>query len=124
MEKTFAKVEELADAVKDYVNTRMESVKLSAAEKSSAIIANVIAVFVVAVVFIFFIIFAGMALAFGLGAWLGSTWLGFLIVAALYLLLGIIVWFARGKIIRMPVMNSMIQQLFVKEEEEDDYEKN
>ncbi len=124
MEKTFAKVEDLADTIKDYVNTRMEYVKLSAAEKSSAVIANVIAVFAVAIVFIFFIIFAGMALAFGLAAWLGSTWLGFLIVAALYLLLGVIVWVARGKIIRMPVMNSMIQQLFVNEEEEDDYEKN
>lgn len=124
MEKAFAKVEELADTIKDYVNTRLESVKLSAAEKSSAVIANVIAVFVVAVVFIFFIIFAGMALAFGLGVWLGSTWLGFLIVACLYLVLGIAVWLARGKIIRMPVMNSMIQQLFKNEEEEEEYEKN
>ena len=95
MEKAFAKVEELVDTIKDYVNTRMESVKLSAAEKSSAVIANIIAVFVVAVVFIFFIIFAGMALAFGLGVWLGSTFFCFFFFSALYLLLGVIVWFAR-----------------------------
>jgi energy-coupling factor transporter transmembrane protein EcfT len=124
MEKAFAKVEELADTIKDYVNTRMESVKLNAAEKSSAVIANIIAAFVVAVVFIFFIIFAGAALGFGLGAWLGKTWLGFLIVAYLYLVLGIIVWLARGKIIRLPIMNALIQQLFTNEEEEEDYEKN
>ncbi len=124
MEKAFAKVEELADTIKDYVNTRIESVKLNAAEKSSAVIANIIAGVIVAVVFIFFAIFAGAALSFGLGVWLGSTWLGFLIVACFYLLLGIVVWFARGKIIRLPIMNALVQQLFKNDDEEDEYEKD
>ena len=43
MEKTFAKVEELVGNVKEYVNTRIESVKFNAAEKSSIVIANVVA---------------------------------------------------------------------------------
>ena len=84
MEKAFAKVEEMAGNVKEYINTRMESVKLSAAEKSSGLIANAIAGLAVAVVFFFFIIFAGIALSFGLGEWIGKTWAGFLIVALLY----------------------------------------
>lgn len=124
MEKAFARVEELADTIKDYVNTRIESVKLNAAEKTSAVIANVLAGIVVALVFFFFIIFASIALSFGLGEWIGKTWAGFLIVAFLYLLMGIIVWAARGKIIRMPIMNALIQQLFKNEEEDEDYEKD
>jgi fatty acid desaturase len=124
MEKAFARVEELADTIKEYVNTRIESVKLSAAEKSSAVIANVLAGIIVAVVFLFFIVFASLALSFGLGEWIGKTWAGFLIVAGLYLLFGIIVWAARGKIIRLPLMNAMIQQLFKKDEEDEDYEKD
>ena len=55
MEKTFARVEELADTIKEYVNTRIESVKLSAAEKSSAVVANILAGIFVAGVFLFFI---------------------------------------------------------------------
>lgn len=124
MEKTFARVEELADTIKEYVNTRIESVKLSAAEKSSAVVANVLAGIIVAIVFLFFIVFASVALAFGLGEWIGKTWAGFLIVAGLYLLIGIIVWAARGKLIRLPLMNAMIQQLFKKDEEDEDYEKD
>ena len=119
MEKAFAKMEELADTLKEYVNARIGSVKLSIAEKSSVIAANVLAGMVVAVVFFFFIIFAGTALAFGLGEWIGKTWAGFLIVACLYLLIGIIVWTARERIIRLPIMNALIKQLFRNDDEED-----
>ncbi|MEP7254674.1 MAG: phage holin family protein [Ferruginibacter sp.] len=118
MERAFAKIEELADTIKSYVNTRIESAKLTVAEKSSVIIANVAAGIVVAVVFFFFTIFAGIALSFGLGEWIGKTWAGFLIVAFLYLLTGIVIWKARGRIIRLPVMNALIKQLFSNDDEE------
>ena len=124
MEKTFARLEELADTVKEYVNTRIEAVKLSAAEKTSAVMANVLAGVVVALVFVFFVIFASVALSLGLGEWIGKTWAGFLIVAGLYLLIGIVVWMARGKLIRLPLMNAMIQQLSGNNEEEEDHEKD
>ena len=119
MEKAYAKIEELADNVKEYINTRVESVKLTVAEKTSVVIANVVAGMIVAVVFLLFIIFAGTALAFGLSEWIGKTWAGFLIVAGLYLLIGIVIWTAREKIIRLPVMNALIKQLFPNDDEED-----
>ena len=119
MEKVFAKMEELTDSVKEYVNTRVESVKLSVAEKSSALVANLVAGMLVAAVFLFFLIFAGIALALVLGEWTGKMWAGFLIVAGIYLLIGIIVWIAREKIIRLPVMNALIKQFFSTDDEED-----
>lgn len=118
MEKTFAKVEELVGNVKEYVNTRIESVKFNAAEKSSIVIANVVAGLVAAVVFIFFLGFASIALAFWLSNLIGSPWSGFLIVSGFYLLTGIIIWFGRGKFIRMPVMNALISQLFKHDEQD------
>jgi hypothetical protein len=119
MEKAFAKVEELADTIKEYVNTRIEAAKLSAAEKSSAVIANVVAGLIVVAFFMLFVLFCSIALAFGLGEWIGKTWAGFLIMAGLYLLIGIIVWTARVKIIQLPVMNALIKQLFGEDNEED-----
>ena len=118
MEKTFEKAEELASSVKDYLDTRLESVKLSVAEKTSAVLSNVLAGIVVALVFFLFMVMAGAALAFGLGEWLGSTWAGFAIMVGVYLLLGIIVWLARVKIIRLPIMNALIRQLFKNDEED------
>jgi Zn-dependent protease with chaperone function len=124
MEKTFARVEELADSIKEYVNTRIKLAKLSVAEKSSSVIANVLAGIVVAIVFLLFILFASIALSFGLGEWIGKTWAGFLIVGCLYLLIGMIVWFAREKMIRLPVMNAILRQLFRNDEESEDHEKD
>lgn len=119
MEKTFAKVEELADTVKDYVNTRIESAKLGIAEKSSAVIANLVAGLIVITFFLLFFLFGSIALAVGLGGWIGKTWAGFLIMAGFYLLVGIVVWIARVKILQLPVMNALIKQLFGEEDEED-----
>ena len=48
---------ELTENMKEYVNTRIESVKLNIAEKSSVIMANMLAGMVLTVVFFFFVIF-------------------------------------------------------------------
>lgn len=116
MEKAYAKIEELADSAKNYVNTRIESAKLSLAEKGSGLVATLVAALVVAVVFLFFIIFTGIAVALLLGIWIGKLWAGFLIVAGVYLLIAVIVWFARSRLIQLPVMNAMIRQLFGNDE--------
>jgi hypothetical protein len=119
MEKTFEKVEEMAGHVKEYFNNRLASVKLNAAEKTSKIAGKVIAVMVVAVIFLLFMVFASIALAYLLGKWTGEMYQGFLIVAGIYLLSGILIWAAKERWIRLPIMNAMLQQLFKEEEDED-----
>ena len=57
MEKAFTKAEELADTAKEYVNARIESAKLSVAEKTSAVIANLVAGLTVIGVLLLFILF-------------------------------------------------------------------
>jgi ABC-type uncharacterized transport system fused permease/ATPase subunit len=116
MEKVFGRIEDLASSIKEYADLRIENTKLQLAEKTSGVMANFIAGIVVMVVFLHFVIFGSIALSFGIGDFIGKTWAGFLIVAVLYLVIGIIVWFARVKIIRLPIMNSLITQLFSKDE--------
>jgi hypothetical protein len=116
MSELFAHIEELAGNARDYINTRVEVVKLNAAAKVSSVTSNLIAGIIVAVVFVFFLFFGGMAAGFALGEWLGKTYWGFLIVAGLFLLAGIIVWIARERMIRIPIMNAIIQQLFKENE--------
>jgi ABC-type uncharacterized transport system fused permease/ATPase subunit len=118
MENAFAKAEELAGNIKDYIDTRIDGIKLSAAEKTSALVANIAAGSIAIFVFLLFIIFGGIALSFGLGEWIGRTWAGFLIVAFAYLLFGVIIWKLRRKIIQLPVMNALIEQLFKTDDEE------
>lgn len=118
MDNTFAKLEELAGNIKDYINARVDAIKLSAAEKVSWLIANLAAAFIAVFVFLLVLIFSGIALALVLGEWIGKTWAGFLLVAFAYLLFGIIIWKRRRKIIQLPVMNALIEQIFKTGDEE------
>src|ERR1044072_9469396 len=120
MSETLINVEELTDHVKDYITTKVEITKLRLAEKTSLTIGNIIAALVVAVLFLFVILFGSIAGAWALSDWIGKNYAGFLIVAGFYLLVAIIVWFARGKLIRFPVMNAIIKMLHKKDDDEKD----
>lgn len=124
MAEEFSRIETLLEQVKAYVNTRIARFKLSLAEKVSSTVALLIAGLVAVLVFVFFLVFAGIAGALALGAWLGYNWLGFLIVAFLYLLLAAGIWAGRKRLIQVPLMNAIIQNLFSGEEEEETHEKD
>lgn len=119
MNDAFEKIEGLTDHVKEYITTRIEVVKLEVAEKTSLVIGNVIAGVVVAVLFLFVVAFGSIAGAWALSDWIGKRYAGFLIIAGLYLLLGIIIWITRQRIIRLPVMNAIIKQLHKRNQDED-----
>ena len=120
MSDVFEKAEELAGHVKEYVNLKVDAVKLTVAEKTSSLVANLAAGIVVAVMILFVVIFASIAGAIALSEWLANPWAGFLIVAGIYLLIGIITWAGRGRLIRFPVMNAIIQQLYSNDNDKED----
>jgi hypothetical protein len=120
MNETFEKVEGLTEHVKEYVTTKIELAKLRFAEKTSLTVGNLIATVIVVVIFLFVILFGSIAGAWALSDWIGKRYAGFLIVAGCYLLLAIIVWFARHRLIRFPVMNAIIKMLHKKDDDEED----
>jgi xanthosine utilization system XapX-like protein len=120
MEETFAKVEELASHINEYVNIRVDTAKLEVAEKTSSVLANLIAGLIVGVVFLLFFLFVNFSIAYALAGWLGKTWAGFLIVAGFYLLMGLTVWVTRQRILQIPIMKGITNLLFNKENEDEE----
>jgi Putative Actinobacterial Holin-X, holin superfamily III len=112
LQQQYNKAEELVIQLKAYVNTEIALVKLTVAEKLSKAFSGLIALLFVGAFFFFFILFASLALAYVIGAWLDKIWAGFLVVALMYLLIGVIAWYAREKLFRVPLMNAIIRQLF------------
>ncbi|MBL7728911.1 MAG: phage holin family protein [Dinghuibacter sp.] len=119
MEKAFEKAEELAGSIKDYLDTRIEIVKINTAEKTAKVISNVLAGIIVAMILFLVLMLASIALGFGLARYTGNTFTGFLAAAGIYLVIGIIVWFARVRLVRLPVMNALIRELFNNTHEND-----
>ncbi len=119
METLFTRIEELTGHFKEYVDNRIAVVKLRFAEKASAVVAGLLASLAVVFIFVCFIVFASVALAFVLSALIGKMYAGFLIVAGLYLLAAIIIWWGKEKLLRLPIMNAIIQKIFDKEKEDE-----
>lgn len=120
MEETFVKVEEITDNLKEYVEVRVEDAKLRLAERSSGLVANLIARIVVILAFSVALIFLSIALAIALANWWGQMWLGFLVVGGLYILIGWLVWSLRESLIHIPMMNNILTHLTKKSEDDDD----
>jgi hypothetical protein len=112
MEQIISKAEELAGHVKEYVNNHIHAAKLSVAEKTSRAASTFIASLIIAALFIFFLFFSGIALALALSNWIHDPVYGYLLVAGIYLLLAILVFALKRKILQVPIMNSLLQQLF------------
>jgi hypothetical protein len=108
----FSKAEDLFSHIKEYVNNRVDSAKLNVADKTSRIVANGIAILVIVVLSLFFMVFASIAFAHVLGIWTGKLYWGFLIIAGIYLLLAFFIWLGKNKLIRLPIMNAILRQLF------------
>jgi hypothetical protein len=116
-EQEFNKAEELIDQLRGYVHTEIELGKLIVAEKVSKISSNIIASIFVGVIFLFFLLFISFAFAYMIGNWLEKIWMGFSIVALFYLVTGIAVWFGREKLLRIPILNAILRQLFPDKQE-------
>lgn len=121
MQRAFFHAEELAGTLNEYVDTRIESVKLEVAEKTAIVSANIITGIILAVFFSFFLALGSIALSILIGAWLGKLWAGFFITACIYLIITIVLWVNREKIIRLPVTNALIKQFFSKSDEQDQH---
>lgn len=100
----------MIETIKEYASKRIDLLKIEATEKSS-ISAGVIAYLVILLVaFGFFIILFNFGLAFLVGKALNNTSYGFLIVAAFYLFIMIVIIIFKKRIVNM-VANKVIEFL-------------
>lgn len=120
MEEYINKAEELILQVREYVDVKVEKVKLEVVDKSSKVVADLIARIIIFLVVGFIVMFASMAIAVLLGESWGRMWLGFLAVSGFYLIIAILVWMTRDRWIRIPVVNGMLNLMTKKEEEDED----
>ena len=105
-------IQSLVDRTKDYVETRVELLKLKAVDKSADVISSVASKLVSAAIMIFFFIILSIGIALLLGELLGKTYYGFFVLAALYLITGLLFRSFGDKWIKEPVSTLLIKKLF------------
>ncbi len=109
----------LTENVKDYVDLRVDLLKLVLTEK----IAKLASFFLIAVIFfilaMFLLLFISLAFVFWFGEEVGPTFVGALIVTALYLIGGFVIYLFRHTMFINPLVTQLSKILM---EGEDDHE--
>jgi len=103
-------IETLVERVGDYGKTTVELYRLKAIDKSSVIVSSMATTFVLFIFFILLFMMLNIGLALWIGGLLGKYYFGFFIVAAFYILVGIILYAFRDQWIKTPLRNSILTQ--------------
>ncbi len=104
-------LEPLLERVIDYGKTSCDLAKLKTIDKTSDVVSSFLPYSIVLFLIGSFILFLSLGLALWLGELLGKTYLGFLVVAALYAIKGIFFYFFMRKWFKRIFRNYLIKQL-------------
>jgi len=113
MDTTKEHLESLFANAGDYLQNKKQLLKLKMVDKASDTVTSIVdkvALFIFGILFFFMF---NIALALLIGYWLGHSFYGFFIMAAIYGIVGFIIHKSREKLIKTPIANSFIQK-FVK----------
>ncbi len=100
------------DDFQNYLEARLDMMRLNLAENFSKMISGFIIKTVVLVIFLFAMLFISFAVAGWLNSELNYPGIGFIIVAGFYLLSILVFWLLRHKLIEKPIIQTMIEIFF------------
>lgn len=109
MEDNTKLLESLLERATDFGKTSFELVKLKTLDKSTDIVSSLVPNSIVFVLIVTFMLFLNLGLALWLGDILGKIFYGFFVVAAFYILAGIVIHFFMHKWIKKLVGNYFIK---------------
>ncbi len=110
METPASSLESLFERVESYIKTTLELSKLKFLETTIIVITSLISRISVIITISLFVLVLNVGIALFLGELLGKSYYGFFIVAAFYLIVGIILHFFLHKWIKKPISNLIIKQ--------------
>ena len=104
-------IETLLENATDYGKTSFELIKLKAVGKSSDVVSSLVPQSVMFVLFVSFMLFLNLGLAFWFGEMLGRIYYGFFVLAAFYCITGLIFFVFMRKWLKELVCNYIIKQV-------------
>jgi hypothetical protein len=100
-------VNTLSDHLKEYINLRVDLVKLILVEKLSRLTSLMLLFIIFLILLMFAAVFLGLAFVLWYGNNIGPMWAGALIVVGVLLLKGIVLFLFRKKFLLNPVITQL-----------------
>ena len=111
MENRQGTFEELFYKLKEYAEIRLKLFKLKSINKVSNFLSTLIAIILLLVLFFLVIFCVTIGIALLLGAWLGHNYYGFFIMGGLYIIIGLILYSLKDKLLKSSISDKLIKEL-------------
>jgi hypothetical protein len=109
----------IKENIKEYIQTQIDIVKLKAINKGGEAISGVIVGITLGVLGFFIIFFLSFSAAYGISSASGHPFLGFLLVAAFYILLAVLIIVFKDKFITLPIINTLLKKFYFRKDRKD-----
>ncbi len=106
--------DEIADDIRVYIETNMELYKLKASKQAARSASELAILAVISFFFLLIVIFGSIALAITLAKVTGELYLGYLLVAALYLVLALAFYFSKDRWMKSKLADAIIRSIYSK----------
>jgi hypothetical protein len=104
-------IESLFGQSTEFARNNFELYKLKAVDKTSGIASTVITGVALFVVFFICFVVLNIGIALLIGDLVGKSWLGFLILAVLYAVVGFVIFKSRKKFFKTPILKMLISKI-------------
>lgn len=111
MEDQINSVEALFEKTTDYLEARIELVKLQAVNKITDVLSSLVSRLIIMIIIVFMVVVLNTGIAIWLGDMLGKMYYGFFCVAGFYLLLVIVLAAGRRSWLKRPFSNKLIRKM-------------
>lgn len=111
MEKEPNAIGNLLESAGDYLETRLELLKLQTVSKSSEVTSSVVTSLVIVVLVSLAVFMLNVGLAVWIGEMLGKYHYGFFIVGGFYALLGLLLSINKKSWLKEPISNAIINKM-------------
>jgi hypothetical protein len=114
MENDTSTIEMLFEKAEEYTRTTVELMKLQAVDKAATVMSSLLSRVIVFIVFVLFAFLFNVGLSLWVGELLGATYYGFFVVSGFYLLVTIILYIVKDKVLKTPICNFIIVRMLKK----------
>jgi len=111
VEHTAKSVEMLYEKAKKYTETSFDLLALNTVDKTADVLSSLISRIFIAMAVAMFTLFVNIGISLFIGMLLDEYYLGFLIVSAFYLIIAVVLYFFKDKLIETPIANMIIAKL-------------
>ena len=111
MDEQSGLIESLIAKGEQYGKTTLELLKLKTLDKSADVVSNLVSWLIVVIFAVLFFLVLNIGIALWLGELMGKSYYGFFVVSGFYALLAIVFAVFRKQLIKIPVNESIINQV-------------